>query len=185
MTEWTTVPRIVTLVGLSVLGCASTLSDRASQIRWVDAPQQIAGCESVGMVEGSSSQSGPANISTGRKNARNEALERAAAKGASMCTGWRTMRDGVAFTWSPRRLIAAATSDRPSSRTPATKVTAAVIPPSAEPTSRPRRRRRAQRNTHQATPTRARTPSLRRRRRRHRRWCRPAPASLCRRPGWR
>jgi S1-C subfamily serine protease len=83
MEEWATVRRIVTLAGISVLGCASTLSDRASQIRWVDAPQQVAGCDSVGMVEGSSAQSGPANISTGRNNARNEALERAAAKGAT------------------------------------------------------------------------------------------------------
>lgn len=83
MEEWATVRRIIYLAGISVLGCASTLSDRASQVRWVDAPQQVAGCDSVGMVEGSSAQSGPANISTGRNNARNEALERAAAKGAT------------------------------------------------------------------------------------------------------
>jgi S1-C subfamily serine protease len=83
MEEWATVHRIVYFAGISVLGCASTLSDRASQIRWVDAPQQVAGCDSVGLVEGSSAQSGPANISTGRNNARNEALEHAVAKGAT------------------------------------------------------------------------------------------------------
>ena len=64
-------------------GCATTLSDRASRVRWADSPQQIAGCESLGMVEGSSTQTGAANISTGRNNARNEALERAASRGAT------------------------------------------------------------------------------------------------------
>jgi S1-C subfamily serine protease len=83
MKEWTTVRRIVTFAGISVLGCASTLSQGASQIRWVDTPQQVADCASLGVVEGSSAQSGPANISTGRNNARNEALEHAAAKGAT------------------------------------------------------------------------------------------------------
>lgn len=75
--------RIVYLAGISLLGCASTLSNRASQIRWLDTTQQVAGCDFLGVVEGSSTQSGAANISTGRNNARNEALERAAAKGAT------------------------------------------------------------------------------------------------------
>lgn len=64
-------------------GCATTLSDRASRIRWVDQPEAVAGCDFVGIVDGSSTQSGVANISTGRNNARNEALERAAKKGAT------------------------------------------------------------------------------------------------------
>jgi len=74
------------LVALSFVACgacATTLSDRASRVRWADSPQQVADCESLGMVEGSSAQTGAANISTGRNNARNEALERAASRGAT------------------------------------------------------------------------------------------------------
>jgi S1-C subfamily serine protease len=65
------------------MACSSTLSERASTIRWVDQPDQIAGCTQLGIVEGSSTQTGTANIATGRNNARNEALEKAAKKGAT------------------------------------------------------------------------------------------------------
>lgn len=65
------------------VGCASTLSERASMIQWADQPQQVAGCRHLGIVDGSSSQTGPANISTGRNNARNEVLENAAKRGAT------------------------------------------------------------------------------------------------------
>lgn len=67
----------------ATMGCTSSLSGPASKVVWVNAPQQVAGCEGLGIVEGSSSQSGPANIATGRVNARNEALEQAAARGAT------------------------------------------------------------------------------------------------------
>lgn len=83
MEDWATLRRTVYVASIAFLGCASTLSQSASQIRWIDTPQQVAGCASLGVVEGSSAQSGPANISTGRNNARNEALEHAAAKGAT------------------------------------------------------------------------------------------------------
>ena len=64
-------------------GCASTLSTRASAVRWVDTRQEVGSCKYLGVVDGSSAQTGVANISTGRNNARNEALEHAAEKGAT------------------------------------------------------------------------------------------------------
>lgn len=64
-------------------GCASTLSSRASAVRWVDTRQEVGACKYLGVVDGSSAQTGVANISTGRNNARNEALEHAAEKGAT------------------------------------------------------------------------------------------------------
>jgi S1-C subfamily serine protease len=68
---------------IALAACATSLSNRASQIRWVESPQQVAGCEYLGIVDGSSMQTGAANISTGRNNARNEALNHAAEKGAT------------------------------------------------------------------------------------------------------
>jgi len=68
---------------ISVAACATSLSNRASQIRWVDSPQQVAWCEYLGIVDGSSMQTGVANVSNGRNNARNEALDHAADKGAT------------------------------------------------------------------------------------------------------
>jgi S1-C subfamily serine protease len=81
---WETVHKfMLAIVGVAAAACASTLSEKASRIRWAEAPQDVTGCESLGMVEGTSTQTGAANISTGRNNARNEALERAASRGAT------------------------------------------------------------------------------------------------------
>src|SRR5882672_3288707 len=74
---------LLTVMALGLYGCSTTLSDRASRLRWVDQAQQVSGCEFLGIVDGSSTQSGIANISTGRNNARNEALEHAASRGAT------------------------------------------------------------------------------------------------------
>ncbi len=73
-------------------GCATTLSQRASELRWVSHPQEVAGCGYLGIVDGSSTQTGAA-ASTGRNNARNEALEKAAHKGATHVR-WLTNDDG-------------------------------------------------------------------------------------------
>lgn len=63
------------LVGLSLSGCATSLSPRASKIQ--DADQHlVAGCKFVGSVTGTS---GMGNIAaaTGINNAKNEAREQA------------------------------------------------------------------------------------------------------------
>lgn len=76
------------------LGCSSTLSERASTIRWADQPHQVAGCTQLGIVEGISRQTGAANIATGRNNARNEALEKAAKKKGATHIRWLSYDEG-------------------------------------------------------------------------------------------
>lgn len=71
------------LVSLVLAACSTALSENASKIRWASSPADVARCSYLGVVDGTSRQSGSANISTGRNNARNEALNRAAGKGAT------------------------------------------------------------------------------------------------------
>jgi S1-C subfamily serine protease len=79
---------------LVVCACTTSLSGRASAIRWVDGPGQVAGCQYLGIVEGESSQSGVANVDAGETNARHEALERAAKQGATHVM-WRPFSYGM------------------------------------------------------------------------------------------
>ncbi len=65
------------------LACTTQLSPRAARIVWAKAPSDVAGCEYLGTVSGSSLQSGDLNRDIGLSNSRNEALEDAAAKGAT------------------------------------------------------------------------------------------------------
>ena len=51
-------------------------------VRDIDKPG-ASGCEFLGIVSGSSSQTGVANRETGKLNAHNEAREQAAARGAN------------------------------------------------------------------------------------------------------
>lgn len=62
--------------------CATTLSPQAAMVRDVDKSATSA-CQFLGIVQGSSSQTGVANRATGEHNARNEAREKAAALGAN------------------------------------------------------------------------------------------------------
>lgn len=64
-------------------GCATSLSQRASMVRWTERPEDVAGCRFLGVVDGTSRQTGIANEGIGRNNARNEALEEAARRGAT------------------------------------------------------------------------------------------------------
>ena len=65
---------------LVLIGCATTMSDRASRIRMITA-EEANQYEYVGLIQGSSSLSGVARH-TGYQNALNEVLDKAAAKGA-------------------------------------------------------------------------------------------------------
>lgn len=73
--------RITVLVLLA--GCATSLSQRASMVRWTERREDVAGCRFLGVVDGTSRQTGIANEGIGRNNARNEALEEAARRGAT------------------------------------------------------------------------------------------------------
>jgi hypothetical protein len=63
-----------------LIGCATTMSDRASRIRIIIA-EEAKQYDYVGLIQGSSSLSGVARH-TGYQNALNEVLDEAAAKGA-------------------------------------------------------------------------------------------------------
>ena len=65
---------------LVLIGCATTMSDRASRIRIITA-EEAKQYDYVGLIQGSSSLSGVARH-TGYQNALNEILDDAAAKGA-------------------------------------------------------------------------------------------------------
>ena len=65
---------------LMLIGCATTMSDRASRIRIINA-EEAKQYDYVGLIQGSSSLSGVARH-TGYQNALNEVLDEAAAKGA-------------------------------------------------------------------------------------------------------
>jgi hypothetical protein len=64
--------------------------------RWVDTRQEV-GAKHLGVVDGSSSQTGVANIATGRNNARNEALEHAAEKGTEIERNEQTIERATSF----------------------------------------------------------------------------------------
>lgn len=65
---------------LVLVGCATTMSDRASRIRIITA-EEAKQYDYVGLIQGSSSLAGVARY-TGYQNALNEVLDEAAAKGA-------------------------------------------------------------------------------------------------------
>jgi len=67
-------------IAIALLGCATTMSDRASRIRIITA-EEAKKYDYIGFVQGSSSLSGVARY-TGYQNALNEVLDKAAAKGA-------------------------------------------------------------------------------------------------------
>lgn len=69
------------LVWVGCLGCATALSPAAAKVRDADR-HDVRGCEFLGVVEGSSLQTGVAVRDTGAQNARNGARERAAELGA-------------------------------------------------------------------------------------------------------
>jgi len=85
---------VVGAVLIATASCATHLGSRAAAIRWVDAPGEVKGCQYLGIVEGSSSQSGVANSDVGEANARHEALEQAANEGATHVM-WRPFSYGM------------------------------------------------------------------------------------------
>src|SRR5262249_8494597 len=94
---------------LLACGCATTLSARAQKVR--DAvPDEVAGCRLIGDVSGSSLQTGIAVIEQGKKNAMNEAREKAAQIGATHVVGltaeWgfmATTAHGIAYNCEEKR----------------------------------------------------------------------------------
>lgn len=74
--------RMTRLVALALVGCATTLSPAAAQVRDGDRATAAGSCQFLGIVQGSSVQTGAANRQTGLLNARNEAREKAAELGA-------------------------------------------------------------------------------------------------------
>lgn len=62
-------------------GCATTITKKGSDVQEVDA-DQVKGCEYLGIVEGSSSQTG-VFANSGFHNAMNEVMNHAGEKGAT------------------------------------------------------------------------------------------------------
>lgn len=66
---------------LVLVGCATTLSAKGRTIQETD-PAHVSSCAPLGLVSGSSSQ-GNLLASAGMRNAQNEAIEKAADRGAT------------------------------------------------------------------------------------------------------
>lgn len=64
------------------IGCATSLSSRASRVRYAQ-PDEVRGCRFITRVQGTSGWGGTQACETGSNNARNDALEDAAAAGAT------------------------------------------------------------------------------------------------------
>lgn len=86
--------RGIAVVAALAAGCTSSLSQRAKRIKWASGPGEILECEYLGLVEGSSMQSGSANADIGETNARHEALEAAVGNGATHIL-WRPTSYGA------------------------------------------------------------------------------------------
>lgn len=78
----------------AIAACSTPMSDRARRIKWATGPGEILGCEYLGVVDGSSTQSGMANSDIGENNARNEALETAVSLNATHVL-WRPTSFGM------------------------------------------------------------------------------------------
>ena len=91
---------------LSSLACATTRSAAAARVQEADATM-VAGCTYLGEVSGTSGWGGLA-ASTGIENAKNQALEQAAKKGATavvwnaLAGGWGPSVSGKAYRCAPQ-----------------------------------------------------------------------------------
>jgi hypothetical protein len=93
---------IILLSGFIASGCATTLSPSATRILDADA-KMVEGCTYVGDVHGSSGW-GNLAASTGIQNAKNEAVEKAAALGATHIL-WTNISGGYSPYVSGRAYI--------------------------------------------------------------------------------
>lgn len=79
---------------LSLTACMSAVSERAAAITWADEPDDVAGCEHLGVVAGSAPAVGPSPTDEMEASARNAALEEAARQGATHVL-WRPSTYGT------------------------------------------------------------------------------------------
>jgi hypothetical protein len=90
---------LIVVVTFAIGGCATPLSSKASAVREAD-ESMVAGCTYLGDVAGTSGW-GNLAASAGIENAKHEAMEKAAALGATHIV-WRSLTGGYSPTATGR-----------------------------------------------------------------------------------